>query len=77
MRLLFMNITGSYLEDDNFVLSFLWRINSPYKSYLVDRDLLCNPDVTIMEIKNIISEYSGFDIDNFSNCKKLIKKNDK
>ena len=73
MKLLFMNITGIYLEEDNYILSFLWRINSPYKSYLVDGELLSNPDETILGIKNIISEYSDYEIKNFNDCKTLLK----
>ena len=74
VRMIFKNITNVDMGDD-FILSFLWKIDSPYKSYLVDRDLLCNPDETIIGIRNIISEYSGYEIDNFSSCKKLLKKN--
>lgn len=72
MRVLLMNITNG--EVDKFILSFLWGVGSPYRSYLVDNDLLCNPDETIIGIKNTISEYIGYEIDSFSNCKKDLLK---
>ena len=69
---LFRNITYKYYELDNFIYSFLQDINSPYKNYLYDIDLLTNPDNTILEIKNTINEYMGYEIESFSNIKILL-----
>ena len=73
---LFKNITYKYYEKDNFIYTYLHDINSPYKNYLYDIDLITNPDNTILEIKKIISEYMGYEIESFSNSRtKLLKRN--
>lgn len=69
IKMLFTNITNKYYIVDHFIFGFLWHIDSPYKSYLVDTDMLCNPDETILGIKNTICEYIGYEIDTFSKCK--------
>ena len=49
--------------------------NSIYKDYLEDIDLIVNPDMTILGIKDAVSEYIGIEVDSFAKCrKKLLKK---
>lgn len=69
MKNLFVNITNKYCELDNFIFVFLWYIDSPYKYYLVDNDLMMEPDKTIIGIKEILQEYIGYEISNFSQCR--------
>lgn len=72
---LFQNITNKYYENDKFIYSFLRNVDSPYKDYLDDIDLIINPDKTILGIKDTISEYIGIEVDSFAKCrKKLLKK---
>lgn len=66
---LFRGITDKKYKNDNFIYSFLQEINSPYKDYLVDRDLLMYPDETIIGIRNIVCEYIGREIYSFSSCR--------
>ena len=70
MKKLFVNITDKYYNNDNFIYAFLWDIDSPYKYYLEDSDLMINPDDTIMGIRDTICEYIGYEIDSFSKCRK-------
>lgn len=70
MEQLFCNITGKYRDVDNFIYAFLWEIDSPYKYYLEDTDMMINPDETIIGIRNTICEYIGYEIESFSNCRK-------
>ena len=74
IKILFLGITDKFYAKDNFVFDFLWYIDSPYKQYLVDTDMLINPVDTIIGIKNTIEEYVGYEIDAFSNCRKDIAK---
>lgn len=67
---LFKNITDVGYIDDNFIYGFLWDIDSLYKDYLDDINLMVNPDKTIIGIRNDIGEYVGYEIDNFSQCRK-------
>lgn len=69
IRVLFRGITDKIYSDDNFIYAFLEYIDSPYKDYLEDIDLIMNPDMTIKEIKNIIEEYTEKEIVSFSNCR--------
>lgn len=70
IRVLFRKITDVREQQDNFIYSFLQEINSPYKDYLQDRDLLIHPDKTIIGIRDTICEYVGGEIDSFSNCRR-------
>lgn len=70
IRELFRGITDMKYENDNFIYSFLLEVNSPYKDYLVDSDLLMHPDKTIIGIRDTVCEYVGREIDSFSNCRR-------
>lgn len=74
IRELFREITDMKYQPDNFIYSFLQEINSSYKNYLVDRDLLMYPDETIMGIRNKICEYISREINSFSNCRRDLMK---
>lgn len=69
MKMLFSSITNVDPLRDNFIFAFLWYIDSPYKKYLVDTDLLLNPGDTITGIRNTIQEEIGREITAFSQCK--------
>lgn len=70
MYLLFKKITDLDEEHDDFIFAYLWRINSPYKKYLIDDDLMLNPSETIIGIRNTIQEDIGREITSFSNCRR-------
>lgn len=69
MNLLYGNITNINTINDDFIFAFLWYADSPYKTYLVDTDLMINPDEAIIGIRNTIQEYVGHEIDTFSSCR--------
>lgn len=69
MKYLFGAITDKKEEYDNFIFSFLWYIDSPYKTYLIDSEMLMNPEQTIMGIRDTIQETIGREIVSFSNCR--------
>lgn len=71
---LFLNITDCKGIEDNFIYSFLIDNNSIYKDYMRDIDLMINPDDTILGIKRELEEYTGYEIDNFAKCRKLLLK---
>lgn len=72
--LLFEGITGSYSIHDKFIFAYLQEVNSPYKDYLVDTDLMLEPDETIRGIRNEIQEGIGREITTFSNCRKDLQR---
>lgn len=74
MKILFLGITDKIYMEDDFIFGFLWKIDSPYKYYLIDDDLIMNPGNTIIGIKNTIEEYIGYEIDTFSRCRKDLLK---
>lgn len=74
MSALYRNITNKYQSVDHFIYAFLNDINSPYKEYLVDPDLLLNPYETITGIKTVIEEYIGHEITTFSKSYKDLLK---
>lgn len=71
---LFLSITDYKGIEDNFVYRFLLDNNSIYKDYMIDTELMINPDDTIIGIKKELEEYIGYEIDNFSQCRKILVK---
>lgn len=74
MKLLFQNITNIDTKNDDFIFAFLWYVDSPYKTYLIDTDLMINPDETIIGIRDTIEECVGHRIENFSSCRNELLK---
>lgn len=72
--LLFRSITGYYNMFDQFVFGYLQKVNSPYKDYLKDIDLMVNIDDTIIGIRNEIQECIGREITTFSSCRKDLQR---
>lgn len=70
MKLLFKAITSYNSLIDNFIFAYLTEIDNEYKDYLVDTDLMIDPDTTIIGIRNAIQEGIGREITSFSNCRK-------
>ena len=70
MKHLFKSITNVNSSCDDFILEYLIEIDSEYKDYLRDSDLMINPDETIIGIRNVIENSIGRRIDAFSNCRK-------
>ena len=70
IQVLFSEITDVRRPSDNFIYLFLQEVDSPYKDYLQDRDLLIHPDKTIIGIRDTICEYVGEKIETFSNCRR-------
>ena len=71
---LFLNITDYRGIDDNFIYKFLLDNDSIYKDYMQDIDLMINPDDTILGIKKELEEYIGYEINSFSECRKILVK---
>ena len=72
--LLFRGITGYYNMYDDFIFGYLQKVNSPYKDYLTDVDLMLNMDETIIGIRNEIQECIGRNIITFSSCRKDLQR---
>ena len=72
--LLFRNVTGYYNFYDDFIFGYLQNVNSPYKDYLKDIDLMVNIDDTIIGIRNEIQECIGREIKTFSGCRKDLQR---
>ena len=70
MKYLFKSITNFTSSLDNFIFAYLNEINSEYKDYLEDADLMINPDETIIGIRNVIQEGIGREITTFSDCRR-------
>lgn len=70
MKVLFKDITSYNSFLDNFIFAYLTEIGSEYKDYLIDTDLMIDPDTTIIGIRNLIQEDIGREITSFSNCRK-------
>ena len=71
---LFLNITNYRGIEDNFIYRFLLNNDSIYKDYMKDIDLMINPDDTILGIKVELEEYIGYEINSFSECRKILVK---
>ena len=69
----FCNIYYPYFYDD-FIFGYLQKVNSPYKDYLKDIDLMINMDDTIIGIRNEIQECVGREIKTFSSCRKDLQR---
>lgn len=72
--LLFEGITSAYGIYDKFVFAYLQAVNSPYKDYLEDIDLMLEPDDTIRGIRSEIQEGIGREITTFSSCRKDLQR---
>ena len=72
--LLFRSITGYCNMYDKFIFGYLQEVNSLYKDYLVDVDLMMDVDGTIMGIRNEIEEFIGRDVITFSSCRKDLQR---
>lgn len=70
VSMLFKSITNFYNQWDAFIFEYLSDINSPYKDYLSDIDMMLNPDETIIGIRNTIQEGIGREISSFGNCRR-------
>ena len=71
---LFLFITDYKEIENNIVYRFLLDVDSIYKDYMFDIDLMCDPDNTILGIKRELEEYIGYELDSFSSCKKGLTK---
>lgn len=74
VTLLFKGITNFDNRYDDFIFAYLTEINSPYKDYLEDIDLIINPDETISGIRDSIQEGIGREINAFSNCRNDLRR---
>ena len=72
--LLFRGITGYYNMYDDFIFGYLQKVNSPYKDYLKDINLMLDMDGTIIGIRNEIQECIGREIITFSSCRKDLQR---